>query len=390
MIQTAGTEKASFNYFSLPVFTVVSVTVCHANFRVKSLYSSSPVACYHQDMVIFKEEISTIGSAAKLIYQGLLSYRIDPEPLFREAGIELEQLNDPYSRFPMAKLQKLWRLCVERTGDESFGLTVAKQMQPAALHGLGFAWLSSDTLRDALRRLVRFSRLLNTLINYKIEETADDFCLVSCGLEKWPDFAYVASDAAFAIFLRMCRITVVEEDLHPKAVYMIRPEPANSEPYKAYFSAPLYFESGVNKLVFDKTEIDKPLQMANPELARLNDETVIRYLARFDRQDIVVQVRSRIIEQLPTGMPDPAQIADSISISLRKMQRKLKEENTSYRALLEETRRELALQYMKEHRHSISEITYMLGFSEPSNFTRAFKRWTGYSPSDYRNNVASH
>ena len=113
---------------------------------------------------------------------------------------------------------------------------------------------------------------------------------------------------------------------------------------------------------------------------------VVDYLARFDRDSLTMQVRSRIIERLHDGTPNQETIAQSLNVSLRSLQRKLNDEDTNFKTLLESTRRELALHYIRETHRSLGEITYLLGFSEPSNFTRAFKRWTGVSPIVYREN----
>ena len=97
-----------------------------------------------------------------------------------------------------------------------------------------------------------------------------------------------------------------------------------------------------------------------------------------------MRVRARLIDLLSAGDVAQQDVADSLHMSLRTLQRKLHKENTSYKALLEETRRQLAGQYLRQARLSVSEVTYLLGFSEPSNFTRAFKRWTGHTPSEFR------
>ena len=109
----------------------------------------------------------------------------------------------------------------------------------------------------------------------------------------------------------------------------------------------------------------------------MNDQTVIDYLARFDRENITMQVRSKIIEQLPEGRPSQGDIAVKLNTSLRSLQRRLRDQDTSFKELLSNTQQELALSYIRDSSRSIGEITYLLGFSEPSNFTRAFKRWTG-------------
>ncbi|MEE9265906.1 MAG: helix-turn-helix transcriptional regulator, partial [Gammaproteobacteria bacterium] len=104
----------------------------------------------------------------------------------------------------------------------------------------------------------------------------------------------------------------------------------------------------------------------------------------FDRSSAAMQVRARLTEQLSSGHATQNSVADALHMSLRTLQRRLNDEGTSYKGLLDETRRELAAHYMAETHRSINEITYLLGFSEPSNFSRAFRRWTGKSPSAYR------
>jgi AraC-like DNA-binding protein len=137
-------------------------------------------------------------------------------------------------------------------------------------------------------------------------------------------------------------------------------------------------------LSFERSRGLAPLSTAHPELARMNDQTVIDYLARFDRENITMQVRSKIIEQLPEGRPSQGDIAVKLNTSLRSLQRRLRDQDTSFKELLSNTQQELALSYIRDSSRSIGEITYLLGFSEPSNFTRAFKRWTGKSPGEYR------
>lgn len=329
------------------------------------------------------EQITTLSSVAALIAQGLSTYQIDPLPLFEEAGIDIKAASRPDKRFQTTRLQTLWRLSVEATGDECFGLKLAEYTQPSALQGLGFAWLASDTLRDGLNRLVRFSRFVNAVIDVRLVDIDQSVDLVITGPEKWPNFVHAASDMGMASFLRMCRITA-GQSLNPEVVYLQRPKPDCDESFNALFRAPIYYSAKANRLRFSANELDTPLPTPNPELARINDQAVIDYLARYDHDSTAMQVRSRIIELLPDGTPHQNNIANALHLSLRSLQRRLKEEGTNFKGLLEDTRRELALHYIRETHRPIGEITYLLGFSEPSNFTRAFRRWTGMAPAAFR------
>jgi AraC-like DNA-binding protein len=329
------------------------------------------------------EQVTTLSSVAALIAQGLRARNVDPAPLFEQAGIDLSQVHRPDLRFQTTRVQRLWQLAVDATGDPCFGLKLSEYTQPAALHGLGFAWLASDTLRDGLGRLVRFSRFVSSFIEIWIEDVDDSVDLVVTGAEKWPDFVHAAGDLAMASFLRLCRITA-GQSLDPEIVHLQRPRPSCDELFEALFRAPIVYSAEQNRLRFSANQLDAPLPTPNPELARINDQTVIDYLARYDRNSTAMQVRSRIIEGLPDGTPQQNNIAGALNLSLRSLQRRLKQEGTSFKDLLEDTRRELALQYIRETHRSIGEITYLLGFSEPSNFTRAFRRWTGLAPAAFR------
>ena len=137
-------------------------------------------------------------------------------------------------------------------------------------------------------------------------------------------------------------------------------------------------------MYFSKASLEAHLHTANPRLARVNDRVITQYLAQFDKGSTAMRVRAKLIDLLSAGNVTQQDVADSLHMSLRTLQRKLSVENTSYKVLLDETRRELANQYLRQACLSVSEVTYLLEFSEPSNFARAFKRWTGRTPSDFR------
>ena len=126
------------------------------------------------------------------------------------------------------------------------------------------------------------------------------------------------------------------------------------------------------------------LPAANAELARQNDQVVMKLLAQIERNDIIAQVRAAFVELLPSGDCSKENVAARLNMSERTLQNQLTERDTSYRDLLNETRRELAEQYMCQGLHSVSEVAFLLGFSEISSFSRVFRSWTGVSPSEFR------
>ena len=137
-------------------------------------------------------------------------------------------------------------------------------------------------------------------------------------------------------------------------------------------------------ILFSHDVLEASLPIANVILAGNNDRLIKEYLARLDKSIFSAQVKARLLELLPSGHINEERMASLLKVSLRSLQGKLKEEDTGFKTLLEDTRRELAENYIRDNSLSISEITYLPGFSEPGNVTRAFKRWQGVSPSAYR------
>ena len=119
-------------------------------------------------------------------------------------------------------------------------------------------------------------------------------------------------------------------------------------------------------------------------MARLSDQVMIRYLADHDKNDIQNRVITQIIEQLPSGNLSDTSIAEALYMNTRTLQRRLKEAGTSYTKLLSQVRNDLAMKYIREKNLTLTEISFLLGFSEMSSFSLAVKKWTGKSPSEAR------
>ena len=193
----------------------------------------------------------------------------------------------------------------------------------------------------------------------------------------------VIMDAFFSTVVNMCRASY-GDSFSPQRVELQRSEPPGADEFSKFFRAPVVFESKSNALVMSLTDLTKPLPTANAELARASEQVVSDYVSQFKRADIVDRAKARLVEQLPSGNPTQENLAAALNLSVRTLQRKLHNQETSFTKILEDTRRELASQYMHRESMSNKEIAYLLGFSEPSNFSRAFKRWTGLSPSEFR------
>jgi len=312
-------------------------------------------------------------------------YVLDADNLFEIAGLDVSQVNNPAYRYPDDKIKTLWKLAEETTQDQCIGIKVAQHIHPTTLHALGFAWLSSTTLLGALNRLVRYYRIVTDVEKLELAEGNDNYSLA---LSRTQNVEVVDADydTFFAAILVMCQ-AICGESFRFTSIEMERSAPNCESEMKFFFKSPITFSSGHNVIWFDRSIIHEVLPTANAKLARKNDQIMAQYISQLDESDIAMQVKSRLIDRLSSGSVKESEIAIDLNMTLRTLQRKLVERGTSYKAIANETRRDLALEYVREQYLPLTEITYLLGYSEQANFTRAFRRWTGQSPTDYRKAV---
>ena len=172
--------------------------------------------------------------------------------------------------------------------------------------------------------------------------------------------------------------------LTPLRIELRRPQPAGTDCHARILRAPLIFDSAEDLVAFARADCDRPLDSANRELASRSDEIISQYLQKLDRSTLSLRVRERLMNLLPHGEPSAEQVASDLHLSLRSLQRHLADEGRSYEQVLLSTREDLARGYLQDPRYSIGEIAYLLGYADASCFTRAFRRWTGTSPSRFR------
>jgi len=326
---------------------------------------------------------SVLSNMAISIARALDSVGCDGRDVLQRTGIDYQFAVDPDTRISVPQFHELWTLAIEVSQDPYFALVVADQTLPADLNGLGLGVLVSDSLKSMLERLIRYQRSLST--NADLQLVEQDAELVMIIKTKVAGFTIQdpVSHYASALVVKLCRLTMSDE-VNTVQVSFKHAKPAGDGRFIEYFRCPVQFEAPENMLVFDKAMFEHILPTAHAELARVNDQVVMAYLARFDRDDLITRIRTLLIEQLPSGAPNQTSVARELHMSTRNLQRRLATEGTSFRELVEDIRKELAQQYLKERHRPIGEIAYLLGFSEPSNFTRFFRGHAGVSPKEFR------
>lgn len=332
------------------------------------------------------ERHTTIATASQVLWHALRSYGIEPGELFEAHGLDVGKWRASGERFDDAGLDALWEQALVLTGDSCLGLEVGAHWHPSYYHALGFAWLASESLHDGLSRTVRYFRMLASGVSLGLTLSGSECRLSLDQLQIRPKTRDASVDSLFSVLIRMCRLNA-GDDFAPTALNLIRPKPDCSARFYELFRCPIRFGADLDAIWFDREQVERQLPSANRELACANQRIIEAYLAQQDKQDLASQLQHQMMRQLPSGEITEQHMADKLNLSVRTLQRRLADQGTSFKQLVDQTRRRLALSYVEDLGLPLKEIAFLLGFAEPASFTRAFKRWTGTAPQLYRDRL---
>jgi AraC-like DNA-binding protein len=329
--------------------------------------------------------LTHFAPATNLLWKYLESVDIDPEPLYKKAGIKPELLLNPNARLNINCVDKLWEQAAGVIEDPCFAIDMAEFWHPSQMGALGYAWLASSTLRRAFKRSVRYIHVVTEDLNLDVADTPAGL-KISVDLDGSVFTLPQHHDLVLSILMHMCRFNYGEE-LVATQVSLAHPEPACSNKITDYFRTEVQFDAEQTCLIIARADADLLLPSGNKQIALMHDEMLMKYLVEIKQGDIVQQVQSIILDNLPDGQVTDKLVASELNLSERSMQRRLKEHKTTFRYLLDGVREMVAKQYIENPVNRMSDIAFLLGFSEQSAFSRAFKKWTGKSPVEYRNSL---
>jgi AraC-like DNA-binding protein len=328
---------------------------------------------------------TTLCTWVKAVCRALELAGCDSASLLADAGLDRKLLDGPTARCGLTYSLRLWRIAMAATGDPAFGLKVASQIKPTSFHALSYGMSASSSLKEAFERAQRYCHIGSDAVDYELLKIGAEYHLV---IAPAVDLGDEPIDAIVGAHLRMCR-SLIGRHYSPVRIEFRRSRPSKIDDFELLLRCPLIFDAAQTRLVFDQETVERHLDGANPELARHNDAIALQYLSQLERDNIGARVREALTQRLARGEPSQDDIAEILNMSARTLQRKLLDGGTTYQEILDDTRHALALAYLSASRHSVSDVTYLLGFSAGSCFTRAFRRWTGQSPSDWRASLNS-
>ena len=300
--------------------------------------------------------------------------------MFLAVGLDPLKLDDPQARYPLDRIRALWRMADAHFPNPCWGLTAGELWRPTDFHALGYAFLASATLASAFKRMERYYRILNQDLLIQSATTQDTFSILYAVPSDTPDPPPL-QDCRSSVILRMCR-DVYGEEFRFREVQLAHPWRACG--YEAHFGCPVRYDADRPGFTFSLDVMRRPLPAKNRDLAWESDRILQGAERRLTDNSTIGRVRRAVLEGLPSGKPSAQDVARALAVSPRTLQRKLQEDGTTYQAVLDAVRKELAQQYIRSGEYDLLEITYLTGFANPPAFSRAYKKWTGRTPGEDR------
>lgn len=322
------------------------------------------------------------------ITRTLQDNNIDYQQALLDCGLEGDNAADQESRVVIDKITQLLYYCSDRMTTNDAVMQVAKHFHPGIFHALGYAMLSSDTLHDAFNRIAQYKRVVSNTCSVEVEASGDElrFSMVLVNYEgtEEPVLKPVAVELFLSTITQIAR-SMISEHINPTRVeFDGRDNYTDTQAIEEFFQCPISHGHSLNSVYFDLEQANAKLFTGNPLITQAHEKMLDDFMSRVNKNDLSHVIKTMIYEALPLGAPSQAQIARDMGMSLRNLQRRLHEQGTNYKDILEQTRKKLAVDYLRQNHLTLSEVGYLLGFSSVGNFNRAFKRWTGDTPGEYR------
>jgi AraC-like DNA-binding protein len=314
--------------------------------------------------------------------------------LLADSGLTEDDLADQDNRIPVAAYQALIGTAIRQTGDTALLLRHTFETRLETMSVVGQIVHTSASLRHSLEQLNRYLHLMGDVElppgvdRFELQRSADGLWIVD-HLVLPPDMSFW-SEVSFARFISEFRRSFPDATFEI-GMQVTYPPPPHVDQYPELFRVPVQFNATRNALQIDPiwdspdTEFEPGNEYAFGVFTRHADEMLAKLQAN---SSIRAQIEARILPKMHEGSISMDKVANDIAMSRQTLYRRLKDEGITFAEIHDDLRQRMAMEYLEGKKVSVNETAYLLGFSEASSFVRAFKRWTGFSPTAYLNQAA--
>lgn len=328
-----------------------------------------------------KNSLVVNTSTAKTLINYLFNKNLDLPSIQKNLNFDLSKLDSPDSTLPLSTYKALWTLAIEHTNDPYLGLRLAQNPYNNEMSLVSHVFFNSRNLHEGLQHYIRYYALINESISVQLK-TKGDKAIVSYHCNN-PDY-YCEQDITHSLALSVTRIKdhisteIMLDEVH------FEHDCLNLALYEEFFACPVYFNQKQTAVIFKKKYLDYTFPKQSTHLFNFLTSHLELLLTKLKKSDTLSDKVTRLIEKsLASGEFDAECISNSLHMSRHTLYRKLKSEGVSFHDLLDDVRKNKALELLKKNQLTLSEIAFLLGFSELSSFSRAFKKWTGSSPAKF-------
>jgi AraC-like DNA-binding protein len=334
--------------------------------------------------------VATTSSRALLA--GCAQLGLDRDTLLEAAGLSSSEVDDPDGRLPLDCVGRLWQAAFDSSGDAALGLQIARAVPFGAYRVIDFLAASAPTVGDGLVRVARYFPIITSALMWEIDDARETITLrllpnVAAGAPPVLPRPYL--EFALTVTILHCRHATgvtwpVQEVTFPFEA------PVSPSLHEDTFGCRVRFRHANAGFTVTRDTWQMPNGAASRDLLRTLEEHAARLMASINAANVTSsQVAKLILEELEGGDPSLPTVARRLAMSPRTLQRRLDDEGTTFAKVLDQTRRHVAEAYVADRGLALTEVAYLLGFSEPSAFTRACQRWFGQSPKQCRAQLAA-
>lgn len=342
---------------------------------------------HEEDITDMEERMTISASSVKPVLQYIAKKGIDLKEVLRGIKVDLSELESPTAKVTAYECDLIVQRAGELAKDDDVGLHIGEFHTASGVNIVSYIIMSCNTIGEALEKFLMYQELITQFMRTTASFQENHVILEHSFLVRELKTQRHMSEWMMSTVAANCRI-MTDPSLPIAEVRFNHKHPGNITEHMRIFNAPIKFGQSMNALVFEKKYLDYTIIHSNKHLMNLFEQHAQAILGMLKADNYYA---SKIIHMFTqrgeTEFPKIEAIARKLGMSARNLQLKLKEEKTSYQMLLDKFRLNAAKEYLLNRRFPISEISYLLGFSEPCVFVRAFKKWTDLTPKEYQKKV---